>query len=630
MRKIIIFILIALSANLLAEMTQADSSHVKRKMYKLEGISVIAERPEQSIGSISVKPFNPDESVMEVNVSESLNDISGLNLSVGGKSGSELSIRGFSEEQIKILIDGRPLSNSYMDAIDLTTIPLTNIKEIQVLKGPISSLYGSNTMGGVINILTKSPTRKRTIILGSQFRRNNSNKFYTDISQDFGLFDYAISASRYHTDGMVLSDSFEPTNAENGAIRNNNARTQYDFQSKLNFDLFDFHKIGLQFGYTNMPTKEITSNIYENSYRQYTNWERYQASASAFFQLLYNLEYNAQVYYDQYADTYVEYKDPEYTIMNSGWPSDLESWTSGTNHSFDWDINELFTLVNGFRYEKSAYNRKDNFWYPQWTSNSSQQINYYLQNEFNLDKLNFTIGSALSCFNIKGNKNWDYHIQPSAGLYYTFENNMKLSLASAINTTYPSLRQLFSERHGNEDLKEESGWKTELNVTKPFVSGRLSGNITTSLFYNNISNLIERLGDMNTNLKEVESYGFEAEAKIKIGWEHQLEYSYLKFAKQSDAELIGSPGNSVSIIESFQLPFGIKFKYKALWKDSCLTEDRNVILEPYWLHSVNFHKIVGRYKLGLGLNNLFDTNYQDQYRFPAEGFNFVFNCEVKL
>ena len=630
MKRVLSLLLILISVSLWAEEAKTDTTRAKRKIYKLEGISVIAERPEQSIGNISLKRYNPQEAVMEVDVAEALDDIAGLNLAIGGKSGSELSIRGFSEEQIKILIDGRPLSNSYMDAVDLTSVPLTNIKEIQVLKGPISALYGSDTMGGVVNIITNSPSKKHELVLGTQIRRNNTNKFYANFSQNRGWFDYSISASRYHTDGFVLSEDFDNSPNENGTVRDRNARTQYDIQTKLNFELWDFHKIGLQLGYTNQPLKEIAADTFETNYREFTNWKRYQGSLSAFFQLSDNLEYNGQVYYDQYEDTYVEYTDADFTNLGNGWPSDLESWTFGTHDFVDWQINPQVKITNGIRYEKSLYNRIDKYWYTDWTSNSAQYFNFFLQAEAAKGDFSATISTGISLFTIKSSDEWNEHFQPSAGIYYKSDHNLKLSLASGINTTYPTLRQLYSSNSGNENLVEERAWKNELTIDQPFAFKSISGNIFGSFYYNEISNLIDRVNEVNENLDDAESYGYESTLKLKYYWEHELNYSYLKYTNDEIAQMTGAPENSLSLNESVKTWKGIKLSYKAEWKDERLTENPSVKLDSYWLHSLKIQKNFNRYKLALGLENIFDQNYHSKYRYPGPGRNFIINLEAKI
>jgi len=633
MKKLALIIITILIANLWSQSLEKEivkvDSLTKSRYYSLEGISVIAEKPEESIGSIKVRHFSQEEPVTQINVSDALDDVSGLDLTVGGKNGSNLTIRGFKEEEIKILVDGRPVSGNYMDAVDLTTLPLADVKEIQVLKGPVSSLYGSDTMGGVVNIITQSPSRELNLKVGSQFRRNNTNKFYANISKDLGIADFSIYASRYNTDGMALSNDFEPTSFENGSIRDHDKRTQYDIQTKFNLDLGDFHKLGFQVGYTKMPTKEIPSNIYESFYREFTDWQRWQLSNSGLFQLRYNLKWDYTLYYDQYADTYVQYLDENYENINPRYPSNLESWTAGVNQKIEWQVSDMATIMSGVRFEKKAYNRKDNGTYLTWTSNNTMQYEYYLQSQIDLNQFSFSAGSAVSAFKSKNKDDWNLHLQPSAGTYYTLPFKLKLSLAASINTKYPTLRQLYSNSSGNEDLKEESAFKAEFTAEQPFIINSYAGSISGALFYNDVTDLIDKLGGFYANIDQVQSYGLEGELKLKLGWEHELDYSWLRFTDSSDELLIGAPEHKFNITETIELPWKVKFRYKTSWKAERLTEEGSN-LPAYWLHAVQFNKTFKNFKFGIGFDNIFDKNYEDELGYPGEGRNFIVNVEYNL
>ena len=633
MKKIILILFLAIIAKTYAKETKIDTLKISKKVYNLDGIRIIANKPEISIGNIETMAFKTTDPLMKINMDEALDNVSGLDLSVGGKNGSSLSIRGFSEDEIKILIDGRPLSSGYMDAVDLTTIPMANIGEIQVLKGPASSLYGSNTMGGVINIITKKPTKKRTLLFGTQVRRNNTNKFYARVAHDLDTFDYTLSLSRFHSDGRVLSKKFIPTTFENGLVKERDMKTQYNFDSKLNFDIFDFHKIGLQFSYTNMPLKEVTSNIYENKCSQFLDWDRIQSSLMGSFQLSSNINYDTNFYFDRLANTYAQYSDTNYNNMDSTWPSYLQSQTLGADNKAHWEINNNAELTTGIRYETSSYKRKDNGYYLDWTSNNTNQLNYYLQNKLILNKTNITFGGGVSWFRLNNSGNWKSHLEPSAGIYYAPTKSFKISLASAINTHYPTLRQLYSHTHGNKDLKEESAWKSELTLSKTLIFSSSAGKLETSLFYNKISNQIKRFGEINMNIQNVQSYGFEVKSQIKLFWEHQVEFSHIRNTKNSDIELLGNPSNKFSIVENGTLPYGINISYKLLWKDKRIVlngNDNKVTLPAYWLNSVMFGKKLGKFKFGLGLNNIFDKNYDDEYGYPAEGINYTITIEAML
>lgn len=624
MKKYIIIILLLIVVNLVFS-SETDTLKTKMRHYNLEGIRVIADRPQETIGAIEILEFDPILSLPETNIAEAVEKINGLHVSTGGKSGSTLRIRGFDNDQIKIMLDGRPLGGGYFGNVDLNTIPVSDIKEIRILKGPVSSLYGSDTMGGVINIITDSPSNTSWLKMGTEFKRNNTNKSYVSSTRDLGEWDYWLYASHYQTDGFMLSEDFVPTNIENGEDRDNCERNQWDLQSKLNFTLFDFHSIGFQAGYTFMDTKEIPASIYENQLRKFIDWKRYQLSTLGLFQLKYNLTSETNIYYDHYDDTYAEY-NPFTGVMYSQWPSNINSWILGAHQKFDWEITDGLDSSFGYRFEKQAFKRKDNSEYPDWFGKEQLQHNCFWQTEFTYNSLNLTAGSGVSFFRPNGRDNWLTHFEPSAGIYYKNSLNWKSSLAFSSNTNYPTLHQLFSSSNGNSELTEERAQKAEFNLLAPYSFGSLSGSIQQSVFYNHITGLIEKIIGTYSNIDQIDSYGYEVSSKIYFGWEHQADYSYIKYSDDSNAKLLETPSHSVYLTERIDLPYFIKLEYNVSWKDVRHTEE-NVDLPAYWLHSIYFNKKLSRYKIMFGVENIFDLNYQEEFGFPGEGINFVLSLE---
>jgi len=622
-KLLVIFILLIFANFLFA--SEDDTLKTHKRHYNLEGIRVIADRPEETIGAIEVLEFDPILSLPETNIAALVDNVNGLHVSTGGKSGSSLSIRGFANDQIKIMLDGRPLGGGYFGNVDLNTIPVSDIKEIQILKGPVSSLYGSDTMGGVVNIITESPSNTSWLKMGTEFKRNNTNKSFISSARDLGLWDYWLYASHYQTDGFMLSKSFEPTSNENGGERNNCDRDQWNFQSKLNFTVFDFHSIGFQTGYTFMNKKEIPSSIYENSLRKFTDWKRYQISTLGSFQLRYNLTSNVNIYFDRYDDTYAEY-NPNTGEMYSIWPSNIKSWIFGAHQKFDWEITGSLNSSFGYRFEKEAYQRKDDGNYPDWYGNQQLKHNIFYQTEFEYKLFNLTAGSGFSFFKQNDRENWISHFEPSAGIYYANPSNWKLSLAFSSNTKYPTMHHLFSSSSGNSSLTEERAQKGEFNLLIPYSSGFLSGSLNQSVYYNHISGLIEKVSGTYLNINKIDSYGYEASAKIFFLWEHQIDYSFLKYSDSSNSKLLEVPKHSASLTERVELPYTINMEYKTIWNDVRHTEE-NIMLPAYLLHSVYFNKKLSRYKFMFGVENIFDVNFQEKYGYPGEGINFILSLE---
>jgi len=95
-------------------------------------------------------------------VADALELIPGVDVEMGGKGEMHVYIRGFKQENVKVLIDGVPAYETYFRTLDLSQFPVESIAKIKVIKGASSVLYGANTMGGVINIITKKGSSRPT------------------------------------------------------------------------------------------------------------------------------------------------------------------------------------------------------------------------------------------------------------------------------------------------------------------------------------------------------------------------------------------------------------------------------------------------------------------------------------
>lgn len=153
------------SISAVAQNNEADTL----KLYNVNEIVVTATRIPQEIKAIpqriQVLPSFRLTANPQPSAGDALNQISGINYNreFGFLSKKSLvSLRGMGNEQGRtlILIDGVPANKASTGSVDLNQINPDNIERIEVVKGPLSSLYGGNSMGGTINIVTKRPVSK--------------------------------------------------------------------------------------------------------------------------------------------------------------------------------------------------------------------------------------------------------------------------------------------------------------------------------------------------------------------------------------------------------------------------------------------------------------------------------------
>jgi len=144
------------------------------------------ERADKSIYKVEVINARQIDQKAATNMADLLKDQSTMRVTQDGVLGTSLRIQGMSGENVKFLQDGVPLIGRLNGNFDLNQINLFNVDHVEVIEGPMSVIYGSNALAGVINIITKE--NKSSIL-------NTSANFYTE-SVGVYNFDAAVSLNR--------------------------------------------------------------------------------------------------------------------------------------------------------------------------------------------------------------------------------------------------------------------------------------------------------------------------------------------------------------------------------------------------------------------------------------------------
>ena len=445
--------------------------------------------------------------------------IMGYGVSTGAAGG--ISLRGLSggTARLMVMIDGHPQYAGIFGHPIADAYQSFLAERVEVLRGPASVLYGSNAMGGVINIVTRK-MQQDGVSTNFHTGYGSYNTLETELTNRIrkGRFSSILSGSYNRTDGHRPDMGFE----------------QYGGYAKLSYEITDrwslrgdvnvTHFNASYPGPVNAPlldgdqriTRGVTSLALENRYEK-------SSGAITFF-----------------------YNWGNHWINDGYTPSKGEGPQDDRFLSFDnmmgvslyqstqfFKGNRITLGVDWFRYGGRAWNE---YVSGENVGTTSDLVDKHENELAGYIDLRQDIGSWLT-FN--AGLRTDHHSRvgtewvPQAGVAFHLPHTIEIKASASKGFRYPILREMYMFPPQNPDLQPESMWNYELAFSQRLMDGRLTYGI--NLFYIDGKNLIMTLpnpngsGMLNQNSGEIKNTGVEVQANFRINhlWSLEGNYSYL-------------------------------------------------------------------------------------------------------
>ncbi|MCP4021814.1 MAG: TonB-dependent receptor plug domain-containing protein, partial [Desulfobacteraceae bacterium] len=300
-------------------------------------------------------------------VAQALELIPGVDIRIGNKGQADIKLRGFDQNCVKVLIDGVPSRSTFYSYLDLGQIPIDSVAKIKVIKGASSVLYGSNTMGGVINIITKKGGKKPYTSLTTSFGQNDTQNYIINHGASAGKINYWVTASHRKSDGYELSNDFDPDNPrtgigtdynEDGGIRDLSYYTKNTLSAKLGYEYDNDSEIYLSIDYHD---NEKGSPTERNRYWAFNNWDQRHVNLAGTHDITQMLSMKARLYYIKHDDTLEDVSwDADHTTRRKWFEqSTWDDYTMGGEvHAF-LDFGELSFIKIGVSYVKDNHVKFD-------------------------------------------------------------------------------------------------------------------------------------------------------------------------------------------------------------------------------------------------------------------------------
>ncbi|MCU0606775.1 MAG: TonB-dependent receptor plug domain-containing protein [Candidatus Edwardsbacteria bacterium] len=192
------------------------------RILRLRDVVITATRTPLALAAApaSVSVIVPDPLMPGSSVSATLSSVSGASFGATGGQGSSSSLflRGAAGEGVLVLQDGMPLNSPLLGGYDLNKIS-GNADRIEIVRGPASSLYGANAVGGVINITTAPapgdrPYSRVTYLKGGYGTQQLAAKFSRSLAAGLSMW---LGADWNSTGGQRVNSSYDGTNYTVGA-----------------------------------------------------------------------------------------------------------------------------------------------------------------------------------------------------------------------------------------------------------------------------------------------------------------------------------------------------------------------------------------------------------------------------
>ena len=190
---------------------------------KVDPVVVTATRvatPAEQLGvSLNVVTEDDFKTYHYTTVDEALRNVPGVEIRRSGSYGkaSSISIRGANSNQVQVLVDGVRVKSPTLGQVDLSDLSPDLIDRIEIIRGPQSTLYGADAIGGVINIITKKGKGPFQASVQQEAGNYDTLRSRIQASGAWKSFDYSLSASHFESNGQFQNDGSN-VNALNGRL----------------------------------------------------------------------------------------------------------------------------------------------------------------------------------------------------------------------------------------------------------------------------------------------------------------------------------------------------------------------------------------------------------------------------
>jgi iron complex outermembrane receptor protein len=493
-------------------------------------------------------------------VADAVRQLPGISLSRNSRNEEMINVRGFDSRQVPIYVDGIPLYVPYDGYVDLGRFTTFDLAEINVAKAGASLLYGPNTLGGAINLVTRKPVKAFEGDARIGFGSGKERKAAVNLGGNLGSWYYQLGASYLDADNFPLPKGFKDFKAkptDTGSKRENAYRTdkRLSFKVGLTPNATDEYALGYvrQEGEKGNPVYTGTSK--ESNAIRYWRWPSWDKNSLYFLSTTRIGSDNVlktRLYRDTYENgmesfkdaNYLAYKDPlsRYKDVSQGGNIEWANY-SLRNHELRFALH-----YKQDEHTDEANSKGPEKYYREATTSLSVEDRIQLADRWTLtlglshDKRDAKVvheGPASKNSANNGLLKLSYALSPQGGELYAIASH---------KTRFPTLKDRYSYKMNsavpNPYLKPEVANHFEIGASgSPWQGGKGQA----AVFYSRVNDQIQNMTvnstacggttcGQNQNVGKTRNWGLELSLaqKLSAQWSVNAGYTYLNRTNLSD------------------------------------------------------------------------------------------------
>ncbi|BAR52080.1 putative TonB-dependent hemin utilizationreceptor HmuR [Tannerella forsythia KS16] len=570
-----------------------------------------------------------------------------------------ISFQGMDSRYLLFLIDGERIAGEgALDNVDFSRLNVDNIERIEIVKSAMSTLYGSNALGGVINIITKKANRPFVGTVSTRLTSRKDRKYTVSLGTRQEKFSSLTTASFSRRDPFTFEEQ-KPTkrlyelpdgrdsigvNKKLGKLNMRGYET-FSIAQKLGYDFTDKLSAELNVGFYQNKLLYIKEGKISERFRDFT----FGGKVNYIFNE--NSRLDLSYHYDNYFKDDIDSADHHKTKIR------YRDILNNVRLNYSLLLAEHSLTVGS---EVNAEKLRTN-WFKDTTANSITNYVLYVQDDYRItDRLTLVGGVRMDYHSL-----YKVHVSPKLSAMYKV-GNVTLRGGYAAGFRSPSMKELYGEFshgrmfkiYGSTDLKPETSH--HVSLSGEWTAGIF--NISATGYYNWFNKRIAMQQRISENKKQkypdfvyanadsAKTYGADINMQIRLPFDLTLKgtYSYV----YDDTKIKGRrssyvrPHTAVMQAEysrkfgNCRATLGLNGRWMSgvdYWATSYVSKKRvftKLELNDYMIWKLNASCRFPRgVTLNIGIDNLFNTkddNFSDLYAIFSRGTEFVANLSVNI